>query len=441
MKKRLPRDELYGTMKVTEEDLNSDGVKEVIMALKRKKTEECHELKIWYASDGRWKTYYSLPDGKRKLLAYKCKDDLIEKLMELNQLEQEDPTIQSIFEDWLEEKLSFNEISLVSAGRYKCDFDRFFVKYDWNNIRIKDVDMQKLTDFVKQTIANEKLTKKTFGNFRIVIRGIFMQAKKRGFVNFNIKTLIEDMFISKRSFTVVKKEMKSEILDDDEVKKMTTYLSEHKDPMNMAILLDFYTGLRIGELCALKKSDWIEECYLHIQRTETYVRNQCQESDETSTTISDSTKTESGDRLVYLCPEAVEILQWLIDYPDNDTEWLFVSQNQKRIVRATLHRRLTKVCNEVGIPHRSMHKIRKTYASRLLDSGVNENIIIKQLGHTNINITKDYYYFMHQMKDEQARQLSQAVKDYDKKVIKSNQTLISPFVLVDDEFKQNHRIG
>ena len=427
-------------MNLTEEDIISDDIKEAIMASKRKKIEEQHNCRIWQASDGRWKTYYQDSCGKRKLIAYKHRDDLIDKLAELYYDDTKNPHIVEIFEEWLDDKLKKNEISKTSAGRYRQDFDRYFKRYGWDQKRIRSVTMDNLTEHVKDTIVNEKLTQKTFGNFRIIIRGIFFQARKEKLCDFNIKTLIDDMFISKKSFTVKKKDATEEILNDYETEKMITYLNEHKDPLNMAILLVFYTGLRIGELCALKKTDIVDGEYLHIQRTETYVRNQCQIDNKTSTDITDCPKTESGDRYIFLSQEARDVIQWLLDYTPNDTEWLIVSGNQKRIVRATLHRRLTKVCNEIEIPHRSMHKIRKTYASRLIDSGVDENLVIRQLGHSNIDVTKNYYYFTHQMKDEQAEQLSRAVKDYNKKVIKSkgrNQI----FTLVNDDFKRVHGIS
>lgn len=438
MKKELSNDELYAIIDFTKEDLNSDVVKEAIMAAKRKKVEEQHGYHIWQASDGRWKTYYHTSDGKRKLLAYKEKSDLIDRIMELNYENVENPTLEDLFEEWICEKLEFKEITDQTASRYRQDFKRFFINYEWHTKKILSIDMEELAQFVKHIIINEKLTKKTFGYLRIVLRGIYTQAKKHKYVTCDIRSLIDDMFISKKTFTPIKKDPEHEILNDEEVDKMVKYLSQHKDMMNMAILLDFYTGLRIGELVALKKTDFVDGEYLYVQRTETAVHGKCNEDEESSSTmISNRTKTECGTRKVFLCPEALEIISWLLEHPRNNTEWMFVSNNQNRIVRATLHRRLTEVCDILQIPHKSMHKIRKTYASRLLDSGVNENIICKQLGHKHIDITKNYYYYLHQMKDEQREQLTNAVKDY-RSECNQKQSYSKPvFRLVNSDFKRS----
>lgn len=437
MKKKLPRDQLYDIIDVTKEDLNSDEVKEALMAIKRKQIENEHGFRIWQASDGRWKTYYQEPGKKRKLIACKEKSDLIDRLMQFKYENVENPTLESLFEEWLNEKLEFREITEQTASRYRQDFQRYFVKYNWHKKKVLNVDMDELTHYVKSTIVNEALTKKSFGNYRILIRGIFSRAKKRKFVDWNIRSLIDDMFISKKSFVSKKIDPEEQILNDEEVEKMMTYLWNHQDMMNMAILLDFYTGLRIGELVSLKKSDFVDGEYLHIQRTEIAIHGRCNEGDNlSSTAISEQTKTENGDRMVFLSKEAIKIVEWLLDYPNNDTEWMFVSKNQNRIVRATLHRRLTQICEKIGIPHRSMHKIRKTYASRLLDSGVNDNLVIKQMGHSNIEVTKNYYYFTHQMRDEQQEQISKAMSDYKRNSNQKQSKSESPFKLVTRDFKR-----
>ena len=50
-------------------------------------------------------------------------------------------------------------------------------------------------------------------------------------------------------------------------------------------------------------------------------------------------------------------------------------------------------CRKVGIPERSTHKIRKTYASMLLSSGIDEKLVTSQMGHTDISLTKEIYYY------------------------------------------------
>ncbi len=56
-----------------------------------------------------------------------------------------------------------------------------------------------------------------------------------------------------------------------------------------------------------------------------------------------------------------------------------------------------------------MHKARKTYATKLINGGVDESLVIKQMGHTSIDCTKNYYYFNNKSAEEAERQIEDAI--------------------------------
>ena len=62
-----------------------------------------------------------------------------------------------------------------------------------------------------------------------------------------------------------------------------------------------------------------------------------------------------------------------------------------RINTDRFRRALYRACDHVGIKRKSLHKIRKTYASILLDNGVSEKMVIENMGHTDISITRQCY--------------------------------------------------
>ena len=80
-------------------------------------------------------------------------------------------------------------------------------------------------------------------------------------------------------------------------------------------------------------------------------------------------------------------------------EWLF-SKDGKRIESKQYTRCLYRLCDQVGIPRRSMHKARKTYATALLDAGVSPRIVMNQMGHTMIETTEAYYHFNNRRVEE-----------------------------------------
>ena len=68
-----------------------------------------------------------------------------------------------------------------------------------------------------------------------------------------------------------------------------------------------------------------------------------------------------------------------------------------------------KQIKTLQIKERSMHKTRKTYATKLINGKVDERIVIKQLGHTDISCTKNFYYFNNKDIEEAKKQIELAV--------------------------------
>lgn len=157
--------------------------------------------------------------------------------------------------------------------------------------------------------------------------------------------------------------------------------------LSLGVALTFCTGLRVGEVAALKWSDYKGD-FLSVTRTEIkYIG----EHGERIADVRERTKGRDGRRQVVLNDMAIGILEKLKAYM-GDSEWMFTRDGQ-RIKAVWLSLRITKLCKELGMPHRSFHKIRKTYATKLIDAGVPEKVVTKQMGHTEILTTKQFYYF------------------------------------------------
>jgi len=71
--------------------------------------------------------------------------------------------------------------------------------------------------------------------------------------------------------------------------------------------------------------------------------------------------------------------------------WLFPTATGTRVQSRNMARALTLLCAGAGIPARSAHDLRHTYATRLVEAGAPLDYVQKQLGHATIQITMDYY--------------------------------------------------
>ena len=155
--------------------------------------------------------------------------------------------------------------------------------------------------------------------------------------------------------------------------------------MNLGILLMFLTGIRIGELVALKHSDFSGNVF-NVRRTETrYVKNGGYVYE-----VKEFPKSEAGVRTVII-PRDYEWVSRKIQVTNPFSEYIFV-KNNKRITTQAVRMRLRRICDKLGIYRKSPHKIRKTYGSILLDNHIDNRLIIGQMGHTDILCTEQHYH-------------------------------------------------
>ena len=112
--------------------------------------------------------------------------------------------------------------------------------------------------------------------------------------------------------------------------------------------------------------------------------------------VVDYTKSEAGDRWVYLSSKARDIIKRVLennrDRGFHDDGFLFLNKDG-RIHAKGVDCRIRKYCRHIGIMEKGTHKIRKSYISTLIDSGLNINEIRKQAGHEDERTTYGNYCY------------------------------------------------
>lgn len=354
---------------------------------KRKEYLNNHPYKIWKGNDGNWYTY--LPDSTKKrgarLKKRTSEEKIIDDIVEYWKSEELNPTVRMVFERWLEGKLNRKEIEPATKDRYECQFEQCFKEIECK--KIKNISEYYLEEFVLNTIYEKELTVKGFANMRTLLYGIFRAAKKQGLIDYSITEVVKDMDISRKAFRRSVKNDEEEIFTEDELPIVLNYLEKNQDILNLGILLIFKTGLRIGELCALKKED-IDGNIIHVKRTE--VRYKGSNKYDMVYSVRDFPKTDAGIRDVIVPDQCLWILKKIRSI-NPFGEYVF-ERNGERLKAHNFRTRMGTVCKKTNSIHKSPHKIRKTYGTILIDSGLEESLIISQMGHTQLKTTKDHYY-------------------------------------------------
>lgn len=103
------------------------------------------------------------------------------------------------------------------------------------------------------------------------------------------------------------------------------------------------------------------------------------------------------------------------------SEYLFCNDYGEQLHSYVCTHRLYNICDRVGIPRRSLHKCRKTFATKLINGGVDKKIIMQILGHSDISTTEQYYYFNNRTFEQEKSQVSNAINYSPSKVFKGMQ--------------------
>lgn len=371
---------------------------------KRQELLNKHPYKIWQGSKNKkWYTY--LPDQKQGRIPKKrnTREEIEEVIIAYWKEQEANPTLQDVFDEWILKKFEYDELQASSVEKYSTDFKRFFVRSRFSDKRIKFVTEDMLEDFIRSQIAENKLTTKTFAGLRIIINGMFKYAKKRKWTQISISSFMNDLEISRNAFQKKIIEPEKQVLMEDEIPVLSAALRTRGTIWDFGVLLIMQTGLRVGELAALKKQDWADDI-LKIRRTE--IRS-ADENGKYVNSVRDFTKTEAGIRDVILTDGGKETLRKILEI-NPDGEYLF-ENNGKRIRGNTFNKHLGVVLKSLGMEHRSIHKLRKTYITTLIDSGCDDSTIMKQVGHKSIETSRGYYYFSNKVKEHRMEQIRNAI--------------------------------
>ena len=319
---------------------------------------------------------------------------------------------ETVFTEWLNFKVTLDGLSMRSYDRYLSDYARFFhPDFRFMQIPFSKIRPEDLEYFIRKSIVDNNLTNKSYSKIRLILRGVFKYAFRKGYTKLHIDLCWADMNLSERIFAKKVCEDEMEVFTPEEEKLIIHYIDSHPaDLTGQGIKLLFLTGMRIGELAALTFDD-IHEQYISVSKTETFYK----ERDENGNVlriqyeIKPFPKAEASIRSIIIPPDVHRIIDTIrLISPHNEENFLFYGR-AGRMHGAVFSQRLRNICKALNIPPRSAHKIRKTYSTKLINSGLEKSVIIKQMGHTDFTTTDKFYYYNNLKKEAMVDRITKAL--------------------------------
>lgn len=179
-----------------------------------------------------------------------------------------------------------------------------------------------------------------------------------------------------------------EILSHNEQQLLEAFLLNNMNLSNLGILACLYTGLRLGEICALRWGDINQaEGVMYIHSTMVRVWADAGSKRKTKIIITPP-KSDSSIRFIPIPNRLLEI----IERSRNSDETFFLTGNQMVYVDPrTMENRFKSVQKKSGINPVKFHVLRHTFATRCVENDFDVKSLSEILGHASINITLNRY--------------------------------------------------
>lgn len=309
-------------------------------------------------SKTRRKGFITKTAAKKELLEIKRK---VSEGTYWNQNDHSTMTFKQCFDEWY--SLKENELKGKSLHDIRCNVDKLKPLYD---IRIEKLEISDI-----QNVINKSTESIILKNIRLSItKNILDYALNQGYIvknpAYNIPKFADHGI----------KKSKKKFLNDEELKGLLEKAKKRNIKYYTLIRLLAYSGMRIGEACALKWSD-LKDNMVTINKTVTRDSNG-------ASTIS-TPKTKQSIRTIKIDDTTVKILnEWKNISNACDADYIF--SGKKKGFSETQN--LNKFMKKYNI---HAHMLRHTHASLLFKAGVNPKVIQKRLGHTTLEMTMNVY--------------------------------------------------
>lgn len=339
---------------------------------------------IYKRKDGRWEGRYikeRINQQARYGYVYgKSYTEVRESLKNLSltpsaNAAQPAPEWKSIVAEWMEAKKLTVKPSTLS--RYRNVLAKHIIP-----LIEQKKKTEKLSDAVQKYLlhlSQKGYAPKTVSDILTIIKGIYKFAQARGCQIDNIVNTI----------TVKVPKSKIAVLTEDEERRLCRYLCESTDKCSIGVLLCLCTGIRIGELCALKWSDVdLTNGIISINHTLLRIQSENKGKGQKTKVIISTPKSEESRREI---PISSYLLKQLKQVERAENSFVLTGQENRFVEPRTMQYFFKSILKKCHIPNYKFHVLRHTFATRCVEQGVEIKSLSEILGHSGIKITLDKY--------------------------------------------------
>lgn len=235
-----------------------------------------------------------------------------------------------------------------------------------------------IDDFSNKLLFEDGLSPKSVRDILVVLNGIMKH--------------ITTYFPSLKAVEInYPKESRREmrVLSKDEQSRLAEYLIDNIDPCKFGVLLMLLTGVRIGELCALKWENInTEEGVIYVKATMQRLRNISDDSFGKTRVIIGEPKSGNSARAIPITEPFAELCRKM--RTSNSGAYILTATTDYMEPRA-LQYRIGKYTKQCGLEGVHAHTLRHTFATRAVELGFEIKSLSEVLGHSSTTVTLERY--------------------------------------------------
>ena len=328
---------------------------------------------IYLRKDGRYEGRCKDAKGYKTMYFYgKSREDVcnkMDKFWENQSYCQSNLTVKMLFEEWME-VIRFR-VKQSTLANYLGKAETHILPA-FGDVQAGELDVS----YVQQFIAN-KLSSGLSPNYVADIVILLKSVMKFAVNRYNIRNRIADVIMPK------KKKAEVLLLSKSQQNHLQKYLCANQNLTSLGVALSLFTGLRIGELCALKWSD-IDMSNRTISVSRTIQR----------------IAVQGGTQLVITEPKSISSVRE-IPIPDcilsllkkfcSKGDYYILSDTERPVEPRTMQYRFQALLKKAKLPSIHFHALRHMFATNCVELGFDVKSLSEILGHSGVEITLNRY--------------------------------------------------
>ena len=294
-------------------------------------------------------------------------------------MKEKQMSVAKCMDIWI--KNEHNYIKESSYALYLTIIEKHLKVY-FKNRKINTISSKDFESFILDKLKSGRLdgkgglSRKTVKDMVIVLKAVLNFAMKQKIIkrkDFDYKIPQDKML------------RKVEIFTFEERLKIFKYVKNNLNTKTLGILICLCTGLRIGEICALKWEDIdLKNGFININHT---IQRIYKSTIKKSKIIISSPKTENSKRKIPIASELNIILKKF----DMKKEFYVISGSKKYIEPRTYRKFFKKILTILGVSKLKFHSLRHTFATQAIENNIDYKTVSEILGHSSVNTTLNLY--------------------------------------------------